>query len=324
MNVLFLALDVDLLVPRGDAIHVREQVKFLAERGHRIDLVTATHDGMSGLGSNVHSHTAIGTDLVVVRKCRAIVRAVQAAVVYERRLSPKIAFAVSRLSHIPFVVEVNGVEEEAAMQGRPSTSPLRPLKFRVRKRMYRAAARVVAVTDRLATHTWQLYGLPSEKVVTIPNGVDLATFAPIDAAQARRDLGLAGANWVVFVGNLVGWQGVDVLLRAAPRVVREQSDARYRTSDLLAPCSTNSCPSISAPPRFASRRSRAVETKASGCRPSKCTNISLLGVLWLPQRFRESTTCLSAQELGASWSRTIRRRSRRHWRASWRALQNAQ
>ncbi len=227
MNVLFLALDVDLLVPRGDAIHVREQVKFLAERGHRIDLVTATHDGMSGLGSNVHSHTAIGTELVVIRKCRAIVRAGQAAVVYERRLSPKIAFAVSRLSRIPFVVEVNGVEEEAAMRGRPSTSPLRPLKFRVRKRMYRAAARVVAVTDRLATHTWQLYGLPSEKVVTIPNGVDLATFAPIDAAQARRDLGLAGANWVVFVGNLVGWQGVDVLLRAAPRVVREQSDARF-------------------------------------------------------------------------------------------------
>lgn len=227
MNVLFLALDVDLLVPRGDAIHVREQVKFLAERGHRIDLVTATQDGMSGLGSNVHSHTAIGMDLVVVRKCRAIVRAGQAAVVYERRLSPKIAFAVSRLSRIPFVVEVNGVEEEAAMQGRPSTSPLRPLKFRVRKRMYRAAARVVAVTDRLATHTWQLYGLPSEKVVTIPNGVDLATFAPINAAQARRDLGLAGANWVVFVGNLVGWQGVDVLLRAAPRVVREQSDARF-------------------------------------------------------------------------------------------------
>src|SRR5205823_517996 len=142
MNVLFLALDVDLLVPRGDAIHVREQVKFLAERGHRIDLVTATHDGMSGLGSNVHSHTAIGT-------------------------------------------------------------------------------------DRLATHTWQRYGLPSEKVGTIPTGVDLATFAPIDAAQARRDLGLAGANWVVFVGNLVGWQGVDVLLRAAPRVVREQSDARF-------------------------------------------------------------------------------------------------
>src|SRR5437773_11460961 len=199
LNVLFLALDVNLTLPRGESIHVREQVKCLAERSHRIDHVTATNQKVQGLGKNVHTYAVTGTDLAVVRKCQAIARAGRANVVYERRLSPKIAFAVSRLSRIPFVVEVNGVEEEAAMQGRPSTSPLRPLKFRVRKRMYLAAARVVAVTDRLATHTWQLYGLPSEKVVTIPNGVDLATFAPINAAQARRDLGLAGANWVVFV-----------------------------------------------------------------------------------------------------------------------------
>src|SRR2546422_1487511 len=120
MSVLFLALDVDASLDRGDAVHTRELARYLSARGNIVHLVTASAPGQAlGLPSNVRPYQRPpGGDLGVVRACTAIARQAAANVIYERRLSPKIAFAVSRLVGIPFVVEVNGTEEEADLQAR--------------------------------------------------------------------------------------------------------------------------------------------------------------------------------------------------------------
>jgi len=228
LNILFLALDVDLAQNRGDAVHVCEAARFLGRRGNLVSLVTATQpDSVPSLGPSVHAYRRPdGTDIAVVRFCSRIARADRPDVIYERRLSPKVAFAVSRLTGSPFVVEVNGVEEEAAMQRRSPRSPATPLKRRARSVMFRRALLVVAVTEALAEVVRERHRLPSDRVVVIPNGVDSEAFRPMDPTKARLTLGWTEGNWIVFVGNLVPWQGLEFLLQAAPHVLRTHPTAR--------------------------------------------------------------------------------------------------
>jgi len=67
--------------------------------------------------------------------------------------------------------------------------------------------------------------VPGANVVTIPNGLDCKTWAPIDRAAARTSLGIAQDEFVVvFAGRIFAEKGVDVLLDAvrlaAPAIPR--------------------------------------------------------------------------------------------------------
>lgn len=228
MHMLFLALDVNLADPRGDAIHTRELARWMAARGNRVELVSAT-DGhaVPETPDGVRHHMRPrGSDWTTIRFCASLARKTGASVIYERRLSPKISFAVSRLLRIPFVVEVNGSEEEPAMLGRPDVSPWRPVKARVRRAMYQRASRVVTVTDGLGAVLTKKYKLPLGRTVTVPNGVDPARFVPMEAEDALRKLNWPSGPWILFVGNLVPWQGLEVLLRAVPHVRRKHPTVR--------------------------------------------------------------------------------------------------
>ena len=225
MNVLFLALDVDLQVPRGDAIHTRELARLLAARGHRVDLVVA-HPSERGIGDGVHVHVRPKGTWSTVRFCARLADEARSEAIYERRLSPKVSFAVSRLAGIPFVVEINGTEDEARMQGRAMPSLWRPPRAFVRRRMYRYARFVVAVTTRLGEEVRSRNGLAPQRVVVVPNGVDPDSFVPKDSLEARSSLGWPNGRWIVFVGNLVPWQGLKPLLHAMPAVFADHPDAR--------------------------------------------------------------------------------------------------
>lgn len=228
MNVLFLALDVDLAAERGDAIHVLELARALGSRGHGVDVVAVRAPPDAAVPPKVRVEVRpTARDWQLVRFCADLARHHRADVVYERRLSPKIAFAASRLAALPFVVEVNGIPEEAAMLRSTRASAFRPVKSRLRARLFRSAAGVVAVSERLAARVRQEYGLPPARVVVVPNGVDTDRFRPMDGATARRRLGRPDGREILFVGNLVPWQGVDTLIRAVPEVLRSHPDVRF-------------------------------------------------------------------------------------------------
>jgi L-malate glycosyltransferase len=84
---------------------------------------------------------------------------------------------------------------------------------------YRAADRVVA-NSVAAGDALVAEGIPREKVVVIPNGIDLA---PFDAPRT------SGPGPVVTtVANLRPGKGHDVLLRAAAHVLRRRPDVRFQ------------------------------------------------------------------------------------------------
>lgn len=78
------------------------------------------------------------------------------------------------------------------------------------------ADRLIASTADEATDLIQRYGAAPEKVRTIAPGVDLETFRPGSALEARRRLGLrADAPVLLFVGRIQPLKAPDLLLHAA-------------------------------------------------------------------------------------------------------------
>ena len=83
----------------------------------------------------------------------------------------------------------------------------------------RASDLVVALTPGLARRLIDDYRVPRDRVVVIPSATDTAHFTPVEAAVARRQLGLEPDRPTIgFVGLFYRHQGVPTLLHAMAKL----------------------------------------------------------------------------------------------------------
>jgi starch synthase (maltosyl-transferring) len=86
---------------------------------------------------------------------------------------------------------------------------------------------LVAVSDGVRRHMIQRAGIPPDRIVTIPNGVDLERFE-VPRGRFRSAEGISESRLVVsMVGRLDEQKGLTFLLRAVPRVVADHPEARF-------------------------------------------------------------------------------------------------
>jgi len=112
------------------------------------------------------------------------------------------------------------------LAGRRRRAQSRPLIFEahtfpqgVRKRWIprlRSCDLVVTITASLA-RSFEDAGIPRERILVAPDGVDSATYQePVDTGSVRRRLGMEEADrLVVYTGHLFAWKGTDTLIDAA-------------------------------------------------------------------------------------------------------------
>lgn len=78
--------------------------------------------------------------------------------------------------------------------------------------------RVVAISERARTELKQYYNIPDDRIVTIPNGINLSRFNPRNAAaraEVRHSFGIAGDTPVVlFVGSRFRIKGLKFAIEA--------------------------------------------------------------------------------------------------------------
>ncbi len=89
------------------------------------------------------------------------------------------------------------------------------------------AGRVITCSDFMRREVTRIFELPPDKVEVIPNGVDLATFAPADPggrARARTD---GRGPVVLFAGRLEFEKGVQTVLEALPLIDRVVDGVRF-------------------------------------------------------------------------------------------------
>lgn len=139
------------------------------------------------------------------------------------------ALGVGRALGIPVVYEVRAFWEDAAADHGSS----RPggLRYRLTRALethaLRRADAVTTICDGLRRELCAR-GVPAHRITVIPNAVDVAAFsaaAPGDPWLAHK-LGLHGHLVLGFIGSFYAYEGLELLLRAMPRMLAAQPALR--------------------------------------------------------------------------------------------------
>lgn len=138
------------------------------------------------------------------------------------------AVDVARRTGIASVYEVRGLWEFTRLVREPEfdQTEMFELLERLEAQAATLADRAVVITRALGDHLVGL-GVPEERIVVVPNGVDTSRFEPRepDTELARR-LGVDGKTVIGYVGGLVEYEGLDLLVEAAAQLSRERDDFR--------------------------------------------------------------------------------------------------
>ena len=139
------------------------------------------------------------------------------------------AIWVGRRLGIPVVYEVRAFWEDAAVDH--GTSREGGLRYRVSRALetlaFKYVGHVTTICDGLRQDIIQR-GIPSEKITVIPNAVDPEkfTFGGNPDPELRRSLGLEGCRVLGFLGSFYGYEGLNLLLDAYPRIREHAPDIR--------------------------------------------------------------------------------------------------
>ena len=91
------------------------------------------------------------------------------------------------------------------------------------------AWRVICCSEYMVSHVKWAFGLPSDKLAMIPNGVNTQIYENVekqDLKQFRSRFALPEEKIVLFVGRLVYEKGAHVLVNAIPKIL-EKVDAKF-------------------------------------------------------------------------------------------------
>lgn len=134
--------------------------------------------------------------------------------VYQRyQLGSYAGLELARSLGVPLVLEFNGSEIWVERHWGSGSLRLERSLERLELRNLRDASLIVVVSEALRDYVLT-QGVPADRVLVNPNGVDVDALAPYrrePASEWRRRLGLAEAPTVGFIGTFGPWHGVKLL-----------------------------------------------------------------------------------------------------------------
>lgn len=223
MNILFLALDVNITSTSGEAVHTFELAKSLKRLGHQVTLVLpevpSCRENLATWGmlsSDVHFCPS-NTSLRIIDYVSGIAKGNEIDVIYERRFSPKIGTALKMLVSKPLIVEINGLPlTEAAMRNGTSSpeTPISAIKSKIRDSMLKMADSIVVVSEGLRSAFLDCSDVGEDRVHVVRNGANTDLFIPKDSSRMKEKLGLESGHYMCYSGSLQPWHDIPLLFHA--------------------------------------------------------------------------------------------------------------
>jgi PEP-CTERM/exosortase A-associated glycosyltransferase len=139
------------------------------------------------------------------------------------------ALRAGKKFRIPVVYEVRAFWEDAAVDH--GTASENGLRYRLTRALETYALKhadaVTTICEGLRRDI-VARGIPADKVTVIPNAVDIDKFSVGGAAdqELKRKLGLQGTRLIGFIGSFYAYEGLDILLRAVPKLTARLPDLR--------------------------------------------------------------------------------------------------
>jgi glycosyltransferase involved in cell wall biosynthesis len=226
----------------GQAVHIEEMIQSLREQGHEVVVVApgqgdpaSGHAGSMGgevgwvqrlraaLPRAAYELMELAYSWVAYRRLLKAARAFKPDVIYERyNLFLLAGLMLKRKLGLPLLLEVNApLAQERERHGGGLALPR--LARWAEAKVWRGADRVLPVTAVLAGHV-RAVGVPDERLIVIPNGINEAHFAGAPVQQeAKRRLGWDNALILGFTGFVRDWHGMDLVIRwlASPQAPQE-------------------------------------------------------------------------------------------------------
>lgn len=139
------------------------------------------------------------------------------------------ALRVARRHGLPLIYEIRAFWEDAAVGNGTGTegSPRYWLTRQLESHAVRAADAVAVICEGLRQDLLAR-GIPQDKIIVSPNGVDMEMFGtpvPPDPALRAR-LGLEGAEVIGFIGSFYDYEGLDDLIAAMPHLLAARPKAK--------------------------------------------------------------------------------------------------
>jgi len=165
------------------------------------------------------------------RRLEALARELRPDIIHAHSpaLNAVAALRVGRRLGIPVVYEVRAFWEDAAASH--GTSHDGGTRYRLTRALETWALRrvdaVTTICEGLRADMIER-GIPGDRVTVIPNAVDVERFRLGGRAdpELRASLGLDGNRVLGFLGSFYAYEGLDVLLRALPAILRSAPDVR--------------------------------------------------------------------------------------------------
>jgi len=225
----------------GQNVYVAEVALALAHRGHQVDVFTRRDNPalplVAPFASGVRIVNVAAGPPLAVRKEELLgyMPAFGAEVVRFARaanarydvahanffMSGLVAEALEKATGTPFVITFHALGRVRRLHhGDADAFP--PERERIEQQLVASASAVIAECPQDASDLVAHYHAPAERLTTIPCGVDLSRFHPVNRARARRALGIdADGAVIVQIGRMVPRKGVDDVIRAVGRLRRD-------------------------------------------------------------------------------------------------------
>jgi len=136
--------------------------------------------------------------------------------VYERLGAFQLMGMKFRKSGVPWILETNSVLYEEAKNDRKSII-LSGLCKKMEAKAYQSCDHLICVTDELKAMVLDHFDIDPGKILVVPNGVDTNRFDPAKVTPIREHKEFT----IGFVGSVIAWCGVDVLIKAV-KILRNE------------------------------------------------------------------------------------------------------
>lgn len=136
------------------------------------------------------------------------------------------AVKTARQLGIPSIYEVRGLWEVTRGSRNPAWAEGNMYKYiaRMEADAAKGATRVFAITAALKDEMVHR-GVDAAKISIVPNGVDSNRFTPIPRdEELAQELGLVGKTVIGYVGSVLDYEGIELLIEAAERMSRSRED----------------------------------------------------------------------------------------------------
>ncbi|MDN5654658.1 MAG: glycosyltransferase family 4 protein, partial [Kocuria sp.] len=136
------------------------------------------------------------------------------------------AVKTARQLGIPSIYEVRGLWEVTRGSRNPEWAQSNMFKYiaRMEADAAKGATRVFAITEALRDEMISR-GVDGDKIRIVPNGVDTSRFTPIPKdEELASQLGVAGKTVIGYVGSVLDYEGIELMLEAAEVMNRTRED----------------------------------------------------------------------------------------------------